>query len=46
MEDRHPTYPARVGFAGFWLWAAVIVAVGAAVGFVVTVIMEGGAIGH
>jgi hypothetical protein len=36
MEDRHPTYPARVGASGVVMWIAVVIAVAAAVGFVIT----------
>ncbi|GAB3396628.1 hypothetical protein GCM10027568_31100 [Humibacter soli] len=42
MDDRHPTYPARTGAAGVWIWTAVIIAVIAAAGFVITVATAGG----
>ena len=45
MDDRHPTYPARTGAAGVWVWTAAVVAVIAAVGFVVTLVVNGGAAG-
>ncbi|WP_302849653.1 hypothetical protein [Humibacter ginsenosidimutans] len=41
MEDRHPTYPARVGASGAVMWTAVVLAVAGVVGFVITVAVTG-----
>jgi len=41
MDDRHPTYPARTGASGVWVWIAAVVAVLGAAGFVVTLLTNG-----
>jgi len=41
MDDRHPPYPARTGASGVWVWIAVVIAVAAVVGFVITVATTG-----
>jgi hypothetical protein len=45
MEDLHPTYPARTGAAAVWIWTATALAVIAAAGFVVTLVVNGGSAG-
>lgn len=41
MDDRHPTYPARIGASGAWVWIAFGLAVLGAAGFVITLLTNG-----
>lgn len=41
MADYHPTFPARTGASGVWLWIGVVVAVVAVAGFVYTIVSRG-----
>ena len=41
MDDRPPTYPARTGASGAWVWIAFGLAVLGAAGFVITLLTNG-----
>lgn len=41
MDDRHPTYRARTGASGAWVWIAFGLAVLGAAGFVITLLTNG-----
>jgi len=39
MSENHvPTWPARTGIGGFFVWAGAVVAIAAAVGFIYTLV--------